>query len=506
MIYLKDYMGFSNREAGYLYSFWGGMISLFAVLFGSMVDWLWVRKTLLWHIGLVGLSSVGLTLIRTKVSTWIIMLGPMAFSIGFGSSVIGIGIRRYIPEDYQSTAFAFRYGVMNIGAALGQVTAWAVRRILVPYFEDTLHLGWGYAVFQGFGAFLHLIAFVLAAIFIRDAEVLMKERIPEQLKDMLLEPLHISEPIDTSHEEEMGLPIDPSGKVAEVIGAPSAKEELLPEKEPIVDTKWEMVPMKDEHRTQHILRRKDTCRKFCFELKGRIKDVYFWKFVAICFCAIGARSVFRSLDALYPDFMRRAPFPVEDPEKVPFYLFMLINPVIVIALTPIVENVMKNLRWHIYHVILLGSIVSCAAPFFMITVRYWGVIAFQILLSFGEIIWSPQLDTYTFYFAPRGKEGIFFSLATIPLFAAKVVLGALSGELLELFCSDKGEDCSRGWMMWLWVGVLTLTTPLLLLLLRRCLKIDHRHKKDDEELANEDENSFYYFSESDLDSQNEVEI
>ena len=59
---------------------------------------------------------------------------------------------------------------------------------------------------------------------------------------------------------------------------------------------------------------------------------------------MGAKSVFRYLDSLYPLWMSRAAFPVEDPSKVPFNTFLMINPIIVILFTTALASFMERRR------------------------------------------------------------------------------------------------------------------------------------------------------------------
>ena len=57
-----------------------------------------------------------------------------------------------------------------------------------------------------------------------------------------------------------------------------------------------------------------------------------------------------------------------------------------------------------------------------------------IVLSVGESIWSPRLYEYSATIAPRGKEGTYLTLSSVPLFAAPLIAGAMSGDLLSRYC------------------------------------------------------------------------
>ena len=90
------------------------------------------------------------------------------------------------------------------------------------------------------------------------------------------------------------------------------------------------------------------------------------------------------------------------------------------------------------------------------------------MLSLGEIIYSPRVYEYTLRLAPRGHEGIYSALASAPLFLIRLVSGAASGMLLEAYCGDSSAilHCQT---LWLIVALVALSTPLALMLARRCV-------------------------------------
>lgn len=92
---------------------------------------------------------------------------------------------------------------------------------------------------------------------------------------------------------------------------------------------------------------------------------------------------------------------------------------------------------------------------------YTTAIGFVVVLSVGEVIYSPRVyevralpppprcrraaaahpvahataaAQYTMLLAPRGREGLYTSLASAPMFVAKLFAGGLSGELLDRYC------------------------------------------------------------------------
>ncbi|CAK0878618.1 unnamed protein product [Prorocentrum cordatum] len=84
-------------------------------------------------------------------------------------------------------------------------------------------------------------------------------------------------------------------------------------------------------------------------------------------------------------------------------------------------------HWKEMPCIILGSFVMAVAPAFMVletSVR--ATCAWLLLMSLGEVIWSPRFVTYTANLSPPGREGAFLVLANTPQFLAGLPTGWLS--------------------------------------------------------------------------------
>jgi len=147
-------------------------------------------------------------------------------------------------------------------------------------------------------------------------------------------------------------------------------------------------------------------------------------------------------------------------------------------------------RFNIFKLIIVGTFFSAISVFFLvipgkmvgdamgtsIEIGYLSIILAQIIVfAVGEVIWSPRLSEYTVTIAPKGKEGTYMSLAVLPMFVAKPLNGAISGRLLESYCPEGVmEGIQSGvrtfWngpeFMWLVLGIISISSPILVLLLR----------------------------------------
>eukprot|EP00281_Chroomonas_sp_CCMP1168_P015003 CAMPEP_0206214704 /NCGR_PEP_ID=MMETSP0047_2-20121206/1809_1 /ASSEMBLY_ACC=CAM_ASM_000192 /TAXON_ID=195065 /ORGANISM="Chroomonas mesostigmatica_cf, Strain CCMP1168" /LENGTH=457 /DNA_ID=CAMNT_0053636961 /DNA_START=223 /DNA_END=1593 /DNA_ORIENTATION=- len=204
----------------------------------------------------------------------------------------------------------------------------------------------------------------------------------------------------------------------------------------------------------------------------------FWRFLAFTMITINLKSVFRHLDATFPKYLVR-----EFGDKVPKGSIYSINPFIIIGLVPVISALTQ--RYEHFDMIHFGSYISAASVFLMaISTSIWASIAFVVVLSLGEALWSPRFYDYTVSVAPRGKEGTFMALSSAPLFLSTLPVGALSGYLLEWYCPEKGPRDSK--LMWGIIGMVTASSPLLITLFQGWVREPKHPGKGHDPTAEED--------------------
>lgn len=165
-----------------------------------------------------------------------------------------------------------------------------------------------------------------------------------------------------------------------------------------------------------------------------------------------------------------------------------INPAMVILLVPIISAYSRGV--HPFKLIVRGSFITAASPFVLVFgASYFTAIMFVVLLSAGEVIYSPPVYAYTMMLAPKGREGIYTSLASAPMFVAKLFVGGLSGILLQEYCpqvrqpcvapacgnpsltrlppQEPPRDCDT---MWLIIGLISAASPVLMCALQRVIQ------------------------------------
>ncbi len=207
-------------------------------------------------------------------------------------------------------------------------------------------------------------------------------------------------------------------------------------------------------------------RKGVFQIMREVgSDRLFWIFIAFMFLLVMVKMIFQYNHSLYPVYMDRIGLGDWTGK------LYAINPIIIIFLVPVMTSVTGKMN--AYKVILVGTFISAASVLFMgFGESIALIVMFQVVLSFGEALWSPRLYDYTANVAPPGKVASYMALSKVPMFFAKVGAGPASGFLLVTLCPETGARNTE--LMWIIVGLTTLLSPLTLWLGRKWLNVEGR--------------------------------
>jgi dipeptide/tripeptide permease len=175
-------------------------------------------------------------------------------------------------------------------------------------------------------------------------------------------------------------------------------------------------------------------------LREVITQSPFWRFIVLVSCLIGVRAVFLYMALLSPKYWLRV-----IGENAPMGMFQAINPILIVVglilFIPIAN------KFNIYRMLVFGGIISSISLFALVVPWRWisnnYVFAYTmmtyvqlVILSIGEIIWSPKLQEYTAAVAPPGQEGSFLGMSLLPYFIAKTFISLVSGHMLLRFCPE----------------------------------------------------------------------
>jgi hypothetical protein len=141
-----------------------------------------------------------------------------------------------------------------------------------------------------------------------------------------------------------------------------------------------------------------------------------------------------------------------------------LNSLLILGLAPLGTALTRGRKP--FNVLLLGATISAASPFVLCLGSSLPLqVTMVLVLTVGEALWSPRLYEYNLSIAPRGREATYVSLAALPYFLAKFLVGPMSGYLLEAYCPEVGPRNPA--MLWAIIGGLTMLGPVGIFLLRR---------------------------------------
>lgn len=458
-LFLSSDVGLSDITASNIVGGWNVSYTVLMFGVGALVDAVGVKRVLV--IGTVlAIASRLIFAISTNIYTLILFgFAVQAVSVAFLSPVITVAIKRYTKSDTSAMGFAMFYTLMNVGFAVG---GW-----LFDYIRNTLG-EYGTTVVPVLGTmstyrFIMLVAFFLsipAMIFIG------------MLRD--------------------GVNLHDDGRV-----------EITPPKK----SEGAFFPALGKTVRDAFT---DAYRIFI----DVMKQPAFWKFMLLLTVLLGVNYVFFHFHYTFPKYGIRV---LGEGAKVGSVYGML-NPVIVIFFVPLIAWATRT--WSPYLMITFGSFVSAFAVF-LVTLpervfiplvdtvfgrliwQVWlgldpaigeGKLAIYIALTIfvglftvGEAIWSPRLMEYTARIAPEGQEASYMTLSMLPKFISQPLVALMSGQLLANYVpvqdqigpdgkavlNEAGQvvqavgDVSNHRMVWVWIALLAVTSPIGMLILRK---------------------------------------
>lgn len=172
-----------------------------------------------------------------------------------------------------------------------------------------------------------------------------------------------------------------------------------------------------------------------------VREPTLWRLLVLIALILGVRAVYAYLYLLMPKYWLRT-----IGEGAAIGTLNAINPIgIVIGLILFIPITNK---FHVFKMLVYGAMISAFSLFPL--AMPWDVFSHDIgrahylmafycmvIVTIGEVAWSPKLYEYTAAIAPKGQEGIYLGLSLIPWFLAKTLVSAFSGHFLEYWCPEK---------------------------------------------------------------------
>ena len=170
------------------------------------------------------------------------------------------------------------------------------------------------------------------------------------------------------------------------------------------------------------------------------------------------RTLFAHQLLTMPEYILRAySKPVADHME---WLLDWINPLIIFFGVPIATVLTK--RFHVYTMMIVGSLVSAASTFLLcIGPRLDVLITYFVLFSIGEALWSARFIEYASELAPPGRVTQYMGLASVPWMLAKGTTGFYSGYLMARYCPQNVPvDQLHTETLWMIYGLIAMASPI----------------------------------------------
>ena len=197
------------------------------------------------------------------------------------------------------------------------------------------------------------------------------------------------------------------------------------------------------------------------------------RFLFFIFALLPVRMLFAHQWLTLPTYVERC-FPKEIFAK--FEWVSGLNPFIVTIFTPIFSFFLS--RTLVLKVMLWGTALSAVSTFLVAAPpNVQGLLAYVILFSFGEAIWSSRFYEYVADLAPPDKVGSYMGIAGVPWFLAKTVTGLFSGTMIGIFIPKGGPLYPAS--LWMIYACVACITPVALLLARPWLLQDRKKQNAD---------------------------
>lgn len=227
-------------------------------------------------------------------------------------------------------------------------------------------------------------------------------------------------------------------------------------------------------------------------LRQMMAESAFWRFIALTAVLLGVRAVFLENAILMPNYWIEVMG-----QDAPIGKLNMINPFLIV--TGLILFIPLSQRWSVFRMLTIGAIISALSLFVLVLPwqifsSHFGTAHFRmsaimmVVLSLGEVIWSPKLSEYTAAIAPKGQEGAYLGMSMMPWFIAKMAVSAMSGHMLQRWSpAGSGVKLEAGQLdfwhspsaMWLILGFWAISGPVIALMAEKWFTKGARWKAED---------------------------
>ncbi|MHC4774406.1 MAG: MFS transporter [Planctomycetota bacterium] len=453
ILYLREDCGLDDIIAGSYIGIWSMSLTVCSMLVGAVCDAIGIKKTLVLGTALLLVARITLPFVNNIYIATFTSFLPMAVGMGVPLPVLSVGIKYYTSTQGSVLGFALFYTLMNVGWALG---AWIFDAVRGHFGEheivEVAGTGLKFSTYQ----IIFIAGFLLT--------------VPQMFIYLLFRR-------GVRMSDDRGIVINERVEAVGKDGAPL-------------------------NMGQAIARAaRDTVAIFA----NVIRKKPFWIFIFMMAMLVPVRLVFYHFHYTWPTYGIRV---FGEGAKVG-NMYGVLNPMMIVYMTPLMAVLTKNVRS--YTMLVIGTAISVGSVVIAILPPDWlsplmdtwvgelifdrwlkvppdervplylSLILFVAVFTIGEAIWSPRLMQFTAEIAPGGKEGTYIALSYLPYFAAKLIVGPMSGWLVATYTPKDADSYPDHWMVWVWIGGMSAITPIILITMRKLFR--HAEQQDIEAAA-----------------------
>lgn len=404
VIYFTDFIKLDDISAGQMVGFQTAGITLAMLFLGATVDWIGVRKSLIYSLIFMLIGRVFLTIgpnITSNTGLWssahlIAMLGLLGIIIGYGiyQPACYAAVKQFTNEKTAAMGYAMLYAIMNLGGFLPGIIAPPIRQSFSSDQEGMLAVMWVYVA-------LTVLGIIVVAV------ILTKKTVEKTILEVSVE---TKEKIEADKKAE---------------DDKSAKERII------------------------------------FYLKNfPVRDLRFMFFI---FILIPVQTLFAHNWLTLPVYYKRAFTGVVSDN---FEFFTNFNPLLIFILTPMVAAL--TVKKDTYKMMIYGTFVMAFPTFILaLGPSIYTVFAYLVLMTIGEAMWQPRFLQWVAEIAPKGMTGIYMGIGQFPWFLTKVVTSLYSGWFLMTYAPEGVSPSDMNTeTMWLIYGCIAMVSSIGLFLAR----------------------------------------
>jgi POT family proton-dependent oligopeptide transporter len=461
--YCSENVGLSDLQAGWVYSVVTAGITFAMMFLGGVCDRIGVPKALAIAFtafvvarGLVALSGTlplgqGLGSPMFLVMSLGLIVSILAY--GLYQPAAYAGVKRYTSPNTAAMGYAVVYALMNLGAFLSGFISPVVRHRFVEVFPPNGLT----AVFWAYTALCAVALAITLLVLTRATDAAAVERVARETAE-LTDAHEVTEENKTDSTKPSG-DTKPSNLLLLVLASATAIS--IGAAVAATTGRLAVAPW-----ITYVL-----AAAFLILVIGeflRVRPDHPFRdgrFSFLIFILIPVQTLFAHVWLTIPYYLDRAfrGSVVSDY----FELFSNISPLLIFILAPLVAGL--TARVNAYTIMIFGTLIM-ALPTFLLALgpHLVSFLAFVLLMSVGEAMWSPRFLQWIAEVAPPGKTGLYMGIGQFPWFLTKFVTGLYSGYFVAKYIPKPETGLPiHSEIMWFIYGIIAMVSPVALILARK---------------------------------------